>query len=73
MPASWSKKKRAELQGALHDGKPDADNVLKAVCDALTDCGVWADDKQVALAFVSKRWSVTPRTEIWIRKRASGA
>jgi len=70
MPASWSKKKRAELQGALHDGKPDSDNVLKAVKDALTDCGVWADDKQVALAFISKRWSVTPQTEIWIRKCA---
>jgi len=68
MPASWSKKKRAELQGALHDGKPDADNVLKSVKDALTDCGVWVDDRQVALAFISKRWSVTPQTEIWIRE-----
>ena len=73
MPASWSKKKRAELQGAIHDSKPDWDNVGKAVCDALTDCGVWVDDKQVALAFVSKRWSVTPQTEIWIRECATGA
>jgi Holliday junction resolvase RusA-like endonuclease len=73
MPASWSKKKRAELQGALHDGKPDSDNVLKAVKDALTDCGVWNDDAQVALAFISKRWSVTPQTEIWIRECAPDA
>jgi len=72
MPASWSKKKRAELQGAIHDSKPDWDNVGKAVCDALTDCGVWADDKQVASAFVCKRWSVTPQTDIWIRECASG-
>ena len=73
MPKSWSKKKRAESQGALHDAKPDSDNVLKAVKDALTDCGVWVDDKQVALAFISKRWSVTPQTEIWIRKCAPDA
>ena len=72
MPASWSKKKRAESQGALHDAKPDSDNVLKAVKDALTDCGVWIDDKQVALASISKRWSVTPQTEIWIRKCEPG-
>jgi len=68
MPASWSKTKRAKSQGTLHDGKPDADNVLKAVCDALTDCKVWQDDKQVALAFIGKRWSETPQTEIWIRE-----
>ena len=68
MPKSWSKKKRSESQGILHDGKPDADNVLKAVEDALTDCGVWSDDKQVASAFISKRWSETPQTEIWIRE-----
>ena len=68
MPKSWSKKKRSESQGILHGAKPDADNVLKAVEDALTDCGVWNDDAQVALAFISKRWSETPQTEIWIRE-----
>ena len=73
MPKSWSKKKRSESQGILHDGKPDADNVLKAVEDALTDCGVWSDDKQVASAFISKRWSETPQTEIWICKCAPDA
>lgn len=68
MPKSWSKKKRSESQGILHGSKPDADNVLKAVEDALTDCGVWNDDAQVASAFISKRWSETPQTEIWIRE-----
>jgi Holliday junction resolvase RusA-like endonuclease len=68
MPKSWSKKKRTGLVGDLHDSKPDADNVLKAVKDALTDCGVWVDDAQVSLAFISKRWSLMPQTEIWIRK-----
>jgi Holliday junction resolvase RusA-like endonuclease len=68
MPKSWSKKKRSGLVGDLHDSKPDGDNVLKAIKDALTDCGVWNDDAQVALAFISKRWSETPQTEIWIRE-----
>ena len=68
MPKSWSKKKRSESQGILHGSKPDADNVLKAVEDALTDCGVWNDDAQVASAFISKRRSETPQTEIWIRE-----
>jgi len=73
MPKSWSKKKRSGLVGVLHDSKPDGDNVLKAVKDALTDCGVWNDDAQVALAFIGKRWSETPQTEIWIRECAPDA
>ena len=68
MPNSWSRKKRCEMQGTLHDSKPDADNVVKAVKDALTDAGVWLDDSQVALEFVSKRWSIMSQTEIRIRK-----
>ena len=73
MPKSWSKKKRSGLVGNLHDRKPDGDNVLKAVKDALTDCGVWNDDAQVALEFIGKRWSETPQTEIWIRECAPDA
>ncbi|WP_318155968.1 RusA family crossover junction endodeoxyribonuclease [Citrobacter freundii] len=29
MPASWSKKKRAELNGKPHQAKPDFDNMMK--------------------------------------------
>lgn len=35
MPASWNKKKKAELDGTPHRSKPDWDNIGKAVCDAL--------------------------------------
>jgi len=34
------------------DGKPDADNVSKIVCDSLTDAGVLRDDAKVALLVV---------------------
>ena len=57
MPASWSKKKQSAHAGQYHAQKPDADNVMKAVLDALTDCGVWVDDSQVASCHVIKRWA----------------
>lgn len=43
MPKSWSKKKRAEMQGRPHQQKPDIDNCTKALLDALytDDSGVW--------------------------------
>ncbi|WP_158785394.1 RusA family crossover junction endodeoxyribonuclease [Pantoea sp. BAV 3049] len=43
MPDSWSKKKRAEYIGRPHQQKPDADNLLKALMDAIydDDCAVW--------------------------------
>lgn len=39
-----------------HTQKPDADNLAKAVLDALTQCGLWQDDDQVASLTVEKVW-----------------
>ncbi len=43
MPKSWSKKKRAEMCDCSHQQKPDIDNLLKALFDAVMkeDCAVW--------------------------------
>jgi hypothetical protein len=42
--------------------KPDADNLAKAVLDALTAMGVWKDDSQVVILDVTKSWTeVTSR------------
>ena len=57
VPASWSRKKRDSHVFKYHAQKPDADNVTKAVLDALTDCGAWLDDSQVASCQVIKRWA----------------
>lgn len=65
MPSSWAKKKRAAHAGQYHAQKPDADNVTKAVLDALTDCEAWCDDAQVASCLVIKRWAIKePQTVI---------
>ncbi|WES88797.1 RusA family crossover junction endodeoxyribonuclease [Dickeya fangzhongdai] len=51
MPASWSKKKRAEFNGKPHQAKPDCDNLLKALMDAIFD-----DDAHIWDVRVSKVW-----------------
>lgn len=43
MPKSWSKKKKAQMEGAPHQQKPDLDNCIKALLDACykNDACVW--------------------------------
>jgi Holliday junction resolvase RusA-like endonuclease len=40
-----------------HTGTPDADNLAKAVMDALTQLSAWRDDSQVAVLAVCKRYT----------------
>ncbi|MBM7346076.1 Holliday junction resolvase RusA-like endonuclease [Pantoea coffeiphila] len=54
MPASWSRKKRAASAGQPHQQKPDVDNLMKALMDAL-----FADDSSVWDFRVSKIWGET--------------
>lgn len=37
--------------------KPDLDNVVKALCDALTTVRLWNDDSQVTIMLLSKGWA----------------
>lgn len=43
MPPSWSKKKKREMDGQPHTQRPDLDNLLKALLDAIytEDCHIW--------------------------------
>ena len=63
--ASWSKKKTAEaLAGdVMPTKKPDADNVLKAICDGINGI-VFKDDVQVVNVSLSKRFSETPSVSV---------
>lgn len=47
---------RGELSG-YHSQRPDLDNLEKAVMDALTDAGAWADDCQVVSKKSVKVWA----------------
>ena len=62
MPASWSKRRRAEMAGAWCVSKPDADNIVGAVMDALFE-----DDAAVVEVACRKVWGATAelRIEIW--------
>lgn len=52
MPASWSKKKRAAMNGQPHQQKFDVDNIAKACLDAFGE-----DDAFVHTLQVTKRWA----------------
>lgn len=43
MPASWSQKKRQQMDGQPHQQKPDIDNLVKALADACyqDDSHIW--------------------------------
>lgn len=65
VPVSWPRRRQeAALQGLEHPGKPDLDNVAKAVLDGLNGI-VYRDDKQVTRLVVEKRYDLHPRTEVY--------
>lgn len=69
IPKSFSKKKteQAERGEIVPTTKPDADNYLKTVKDALNGV-IWKDDSQIVDVQVRKRYSNKPRIEIEIHE-----
>ncbi|MES2973385.1 MAG: RusA family crossover junction endodeoxyribonuclease [Pseudomonadota bacterium] len=67
VPASWSKRKQAEaLAGRIIPTiKPDADNVIKAVCDGCNGV-VWRDDVLAADGGWSRRYAAVPGVTVTI-------
>lgn len=65
IPASWSRvrKERARTGEICATKKPDADNVLKAIKDAMNGV-VYADDAQVIEIQLSKAYGDEPRVEV---------
>ena len=61
VPASWSKKRKAETY--YHTGKPDADNILKIVCDSLNGIA-FSDDSIIARAEIIKHYDAEP--QVWV-------
>lgn len=67
IPSGTSKTLRAQmLAGDIRPAvKPDADNILKLVLDALNGIA-YTDDKQIVSASIEKWYAMTPRVEIEI-------
>lgn len=61
MPKSWSMKKREEMHEKPHKQRPDADNILKGICDALNK-----EDSYIYHMNITKRWSNDTEGEIYI-------
>ena len=59
MPASWSFRRREQTLGLPHQQRPDLDNLIKALMDALLveDSAVWSIGAE-------KRWSTEGRIEV---------
>ena len=59
MPKSWSKKKKLTFNGKHHDKRPDIDNLLKGIMDALFE-----EDCHVHTVYAKKFWSEEPSISI---------
>ena len=59
MPKSWGTKKRREMNGKPHKQKPDLDNLVKGLLDAIydDDCVVWKISAE-------KRWADKGKIEV---------
>lgn len=73
VPRSASKKARAQmLAGELRPTKkPDADNVLKALCDGMNGV-VWRDDVQAVDVRVVKRYAEVPGVVVAVQELQAG-
>ena len=68
LPKSISKKKRDHmLCYEFPTKRPDLDNLLKSVCDALNGVA-YNDDSQIVMATVNKFWSEEAKAEITLRE-----
>ena len=63
IPASWSPKKKAAA--LWHVGRPDGDNILKAIGDGLNGV-VWRDDSILASTEVAKRYGAVPGVAVTV-------
>jgi len=73
IPKSFSKRKRLDaLDGRIAPiTRPDVDNYVKLICDAMNGI-FWVDDAQIVCMRVHKKYSDTPRTEVTMTYEEGG-
>lgn len=62
---SWSRKKAEHMRGRCVTGKPDADNIAKAIADALNGVA-YLDDAQIADLHITRRWGAYEEVRITV-------
>ena len=62
IPKSWSKKKKAEMEGMFCDNNADIDNYVKATLDSCEGY-YYENDKQIVMIRARKFWSEVGRIE----------
>ena len=67
IPNSWSKKKRIASVGQPHISKPDPDNLLKSVLDALEGT-IYKNDSQIYSINAKKVYGTNPRTIYYFKE-----
>ena len=73
VPASWPKKRKANaLNGGEMVKKPDCDNLIKAVLDALNGIA-YTDDSQVQAVAASKRYADRAAIRVWVTEEGEDA
>jgi Holliday junction resolvase RusA-like endonuclease len=55
MPESWSKSRKAQMDGTYHQSRPDIDNLLKGFMDALFE-----EDCHIHSVNAKKIWALEP-------------
>jgi Holliday junction resolvase RusA-like endonuclease len=70
---SWTKaKKQAAADGVIFPtGRPDADNILKIVCDALNGLA-WVDDSRCVVKEVRKKYAVGQEPHVDVEYKEIG-
>lgn len=69
-PKSWSKKRAMASLATPHIQRPDIDNCIKAVADALNRIA-WADDGQVSEIVATKHWQMVEQTVVTVEAIAA--
>lgn len=69
IPKSWSKTKRGQARNLeILPGKPDCDNIAKAICDALNGVA-YSDDRLIYRLDVRKQYGTVPMAVVTISTR----
>lgn len=72
IPKSWTKKKQIQaVNGEIFPGKPDVDNIQKAVQDAGNNL-IWLDDAQIHEGTTVKRYGEHPGLTVLVEIEERG-